>query len=279
MTWLRVSKAKPCRVCGKPDYCTVRDDGKVAHCPRTPSPRLAGDAGYVHWLDGADPAKDRYDWTKSPPPPDLPEFDERIAKLHASHANGDLFLRMEAESLGVSEESLKLLGWRRRPGEPPVASIPMRRWKVGIVGIRYRCGENGRKWAEKGSRSGLFIPAKAPRNSKGLMIFEGPTDTAAGITLGFRCIGRPQAMGCFRLTREAVAGIAPETVAIWADNDASEVGKNGASELALQIAGAARTIVVLQPPPEFKDFRKWINCGATRADVMRRVQEGLRALR
>ena len=46
--WIRVSRQNPCPICGKPDWCLVATDGSVAICPRTPSDRMAGSAGYIH---------------------------------------------------------------------------------------------------------------------------------------------------------------------------------------------------------------------------------------
>jgi hypothetical protein len=63
-------------------------------------------------------------------------------------------------------------------------------------------------------------------------------------------------------------------VVIWADNDSSRVGFNGAGELARIVfeSGWRGRLDVVQPPPDVKDFRKWVNCGATRQDVLARVE-------
>ncbi len=54
--WVRVADAGVrCPVCGKPDWCLVDatspDDPAAAICPRTPSDRDFGDAGYLHIFD------------------------------------------------------------------------------------------------------------------------------------------------------------------------------------------------------------------------------------
>ncbi len=56
--WTRVSEAGiSCPVCGKPDWCLVSaddpNDPAAAICPRTPSARNLGDAGYLHVLAGS----------------------------------------------------------------------------------------------------------------------------------------------------------------------------------------------------------------------------------
>jgi hypothetical protein len=49
--WVRVNKRNPCPICGKPAWCLISPDGKAAICARTPSDKLAGNAGWLHKLD------------------------------------------------------------------------------------------------------------------------------------------------------------------------------------------------------------------------------------
>ena len=46
--WVHVSEKRPCPICGKPDWCLIAKDGGAAICPRTPSGKQAGEAGYWH---------------------------------------------------------------------------------------------------------------------------------------------------------------------------------------------------------------------------------------
>jgi hypothetical protein len=46
----RVTGANRCPVCGRPDRCIVALNGTMAICPRTPSERSAGEAGFLHRL-------------------------------------------------------------------------------------------------------------------------------------------------------------------------------------------------------------------------------------
>lgn len=50
--WLRVTKAEPCFVCGKFDWCLISADGSAAICARVKSERPAGSAGWLHRHDG-----------------------------------------------------------------------------------------------------------------------------------------------------------------------------------------------------------------------------------
>ena len=58
-----------------------------------------------------------------------------------------------------------------------------------VVGIRLR-GHGGEKWAVRGSADGLFYdPAMTWTGD--IAVCEGPTDTAAALTLGLSAVGRP----------------------------------------------------------------------------------------
>ena len=51
--WVRVNKRNPCPICGKPEWCLISADGKAAICARTPSDKLAGNAGWLHKLNSS----------------------------------------------------------------------------------------------------------------------------------------------------------------------------------------------------------------------------------
>ena len=51
--WLRVSRSRPCPICGKPDWCLIvgpTDDPTAAICARVESGNRRGDAGWLHRL-------------------------------------------------------------------------------------------------------------------------------------------------------------------------------------------------------------------------------------
>ena len=51
--WQRVTKARPCPVCGKPDWCVfagLADAPQTVLCARIKSPRRIGAAGWLHRL-------------------------------------------------------------------------------------------------------------------------------------------------------------------------------------------------------------------------------------
>jgi len=58
----RVTRSRPCPVCGKPDWCLVAPDGSAAICPRVKEGALrkCGDAGYLHILTDRHNGHDRH---------------------------------------------------------------------------------------------------------------------------------------------------------------------------------------------------------------------------
>lgn len=186
-----------------------------------------------------------------------------------------------AGSLGVSTDSLRRLdiGWHAEYG---AWTFPMRGrredfdegdkkgrdFSSKIIGFRIRA-EDGAKWAQTGSKSGLFIPADircagsyAQRGP--LLIAEGPTDTAACLSLGFDAVGRPSCMGQEDAVVEALKWIRPPIVGIMADPDGP--GQKGA-ELLASILHENEFPTKLVYPPRSADVRAWVKEGATRESI------------
>jgi len=197
--WKRVTKDKPCPICGKSDWCTVSIG--VAYCMRVESDKPAkGDAGgWIHNLG---------DDVKSVPSV-IRHKKKRLTdeQLHAKwepqarrmwrNAGGDM--KRLAEQLGVSTASLNEL----RVGYGELAcrwcwSFPERNSSGLVVGISRRLVEpvNGTgKLQVPGSRRGLSYAADGNEYGGPVYIVEGGSDTAAGLTLGLSVIGRPSNVG------------------------------------------------------------------------------------
>jgi hypothetical protein len=152
MTWTRATKAFPCAVCQKEDWCSFHPNwfgGPGWSCMRTDSPRLLKNGGHWHPLG----SKPQF-VPKSPP--EAPEIDAgALMEQFRSNTRTEQIARL-ATVLGVSTDSLIATGcaW----------ATPHRAWawpmfnSAGrIVGIRLRA-EDGRKWSVRGGREGLFIP-------------------------------------------------------------------------------------------------------------------------
>jgi 5S rRNA maturation endonuclease (ribonuclease M5) len=248
----------------------IATNGSVAICPRTEagSKKFLDGSGYLHVVDPSIPMPDRKDEQGV----ELPEHNLVMSTLASKmmQACDDERLGVFSDQLGVSRASLRMLraGWS---ANSDAFSFPMYRAGQRVIGIRLR-SVHGKKWAIKGSRQGLFMPSQWPSQRRGIIVCEGPTDTAAMLTLGFNAIGRPSAMGSHALVEEAVAG---KSVCIVCDRD--EVGLASAVRLAehLRRSKACPMTGIIVPPA--KDAREWVRSGATRESVLTVVSLALKS--
>ena len=256
-TWQRVSKRRPCPICGKPDWCLVGTDGG-AICARVESPHSQGEAGWYH---PTEPGKVAVPVRREDPPPAHPagwwkSYTERCQSDGAGRLPG------LARELGVTVEALERLcaGW-----SGDAWTFPMRTPAGRILGVRLRL-LSGRKLAVRGGREGLFYPADLPEHPEGstLLICEGPTDTAAALDLGALAVGRPSCTGGVRHVVELVRKRHPGQVVVVADDDGP--GRRGAEALANTLLPYVRRVQVVTPPA--KDLRAWVCAGATRAGLL-----------
>jgi hypothetical protein len=265
----RVSRDYPCPICGRPDWCLVRDDESAAICPRVSegAVRRVGEAGWLHILS------DRVDWQPFAvrriviPTVGPRSARKDLAELAMSYRKAvgqGRFARL-ATDLGVSSESLARLGigWCETSR---AWSFPMVDASRNILGIRLRT-ETGRKFAVKGGNDGLFLPdgldGAAP-----LLIAEGPTDTAALLDLDFVAVGRPNCRGGRAIIADLIHRWRPSSVVIIADNDPGKQGMDGAQDLARRLSVVHRDVRIVTPPPYVKDARVWVRSGATRLDML-----------
>lgn len=267
--WRRTTREKPCPVCGKSDWCMVSANGAVAICPRTEvgAQKYLDGSGYLHIIDKSVPMPEKRDEVGQ----ELPEHNLVLSSLSSKMmaACGDEKVKSLADSLGVSTFSLRLLriGWS---ATSDAFSFPMFRYGQRLIGIRLR-SIGGKKWAIKGSRQGLFIPLEWPCAKKGVLICEGPTDTAAMLSLGFNAIGRPSAMGSHALIDEVVCG---RPVCIISDSD--NVGIDSARKLAHHLRSKSCQKVGIIVPPA-KDAREWKRSGVTKEEVSSVILRSLAA--
>jgi hypothetical protein len=156
-----------------------------------------------------------------------------------------------AMSLGLDTDCLRSLGcaWTGKAW-----AFPMKNAEARIIGIRLR-DDQGRKWAVTGSKQGLFIPEGEPKDV--LYILEGPTDTAAALTLGLHAIGRPSCMGCEEMAKAYVRRHRVRRIVIVTDNDAP--GLRGAERLK-----ASMPVLNCTYSPPCKDLREFVLRGGSR---------------
>jgi hypothetical protein len=174
--------------------------------------------------------------------------------------------------LGVGLNSLLEIGVAWAPGKLLAQfmpwhsrgswAFPMRSGGGDIVGIRLRTNE-GEKIAVKGSRDGLFIPQARPQRTA--WIVEGPTDTAACLSIGVFGLGRPNCRGAIAHTQVSINRLRIERAVIVGEPDApkwegdASPGMEGAKRLATELQIPVATMVL-----PAKDMRKFVQLGGTR---------------
>lgn len=263
---MRVSKQHPCPICQKPNWCLIFKD--VALCMRVSSPRSytfknSGETGYFHKVGEL-----RGPTTSVEKP--RPEPVINVGKLMqewTAHTE-PIWLIKFAANLGVSPLSLMSLGcaWA---GEHNAWAFPMRDGYGNMIGVRLR-SEEGAKWTVRGTHQGIFIQTCPEKGGLTALICEGPTDTAAALTLGYFGLGRPSNCGGLPHLKATLRRLKIPRAAIIADNDeryrerngdweAHSPGMDGATSLAQHLM--VPSCIIALPA---KDLREFVRLGGTR---------------
>lgn len=258
-TWKHVTREAPCPICGKADWCIVSADGDAVVCYRVESQKAAKGGGWLHILrerpKNMPPPKRR---AASPPPRD---FDAAAYHARLRESWDHVWLDGLSLSIGASMEAIERLepAWDARH---QAFAFPMRDGDGRIVGIRLR-NQEGRKWAVSGSKAGLFYPADLELGEfRDIVVLEGPTDTAAALTLGLPAVGRPSCNSGEEDLRRLVSRLGVRQVTIVADHDEAKSRANDSSYWRPGTIGAAKLAQDLKrmyrivTPPD-KDFRQW----------------------
>lgn len=260
--WIRVTKRKRCPICEHADWCLISPDGAAVICMRVPSGREKrlkdGTIGNIHRIGDAKPEREYIPPTAAEVNLDVPA----ILRRYSMDTTPALMAEFAA-SLGVAASALERLGavWSRRHN---AWAFPMRDATGRAVGVRLRTID-GKKWAIRGSHSGLFLSATFEGDFFGgagpIFVCEGPTDTAAMLTLGLDAIGRPSCSSCGDMVKTLLAEERREVVIV---QDRDVPGQRGAAQLAIDLRRPCKIIT----PMKGKDAREWVKLGATRALVL-----------
>lgn len=285
--WQRVTKAQPCPICGKPDWCSLALDGKVVYCMRVESNEKsrAQVGGWIHPLDDT-LQQSIASTTRSKTRPNDTVLNVEWAPVARNAARNTLRIKKLSVELGVTQEALERLtvGYTTIKGTW-CYTFPEKNALNQIVGINLRM-ESGKKLMVTGCRRGLYY-ANDWRNGNGtIYIVEGGSDTAAMLSMGLRAVGRPQCMPgrkCMNdLTRLLMTSSGPICVMGERDRKAHEdlperarsqhkpsckgcaqcwPGRHGAKETAEKLRHRLRRRKVRWslPPGQAKDVRAWLN--------------------
>ncbi len=247
----RVSKQKLCPVCGKHDWCLLKEDESAAICARIESIQPAKNGvGWWHQIIGRDREQTRWRSVSQQPKQSQRDIDW-MSLSKRQFQDGENRLPSLSRFLGVSLQSLRQL----RAGfsnERNAYSFPMRNHCGDVVGIRYRT--SNAKFSESGSREGLFYkPSQLTRNY--LVIVEGASDSAACMTIGFpSVIGRANCVGNTEQIVSLVRRLSPKQVVVIPDND--KVGIAGATALISSLTASSVQCITL--PDGIKDVRQCV---------------------
>jgi hypothetical protein len=209
-----------------------------------------GAIGWYHWL------KDPLPQFKPQPKRERPEIQVRDLLNYWRDKGCMSGPKTEslARNLGVTYSSLEMIGavWSE---DYRAWAFPMRGGDGEYSGIRLR-SDSGKKWAVLGSKEGVFYAFGFP-NSGQLFVVEGPTDTAAAMTIGLNCVGRPGCYGGVEEIRIIVRNEKYRSVVIVADSD--DVGRRGAK--LLHDALSVHRVLLTLP---CKDMRQFVQSGGTK---------------
>lgn len=259
--WIRVSRAEPCPVCGKPDNCTVSSDGAVVWCGRVSEGSIRENAGgqYLHRL--TDTWRPRVACTATKPRAlsRAQDYSGLAARLSSEGFEGRTRL---AELLGLKESALARLnvGWDRWA---ETWSFPELDAVGRVIGINVR-HLNGDKKRLPGGKAGLTYADDWNAGDGLIVLVEGGSDTAALIGIGVNAVGRPSNLGGVDLLAELLDGVpASREIVVLGERDEKDDGKwpgrDGAVRTAERLSEELeRPIGWSLPPDNAKDARAWL---------------------
>jgi hypothetical protein len=270
-SWIEATRARPCPVCGKPDWCTTTADGGTIHCRRgADRPAPPGFRRKDTASDGAarfvrigqsdslafDPAIYRVPVTVQPvrKAPARPWADEAAEYAAAARDRLDLL----ADHLGVRLDVLEAMGvgWTGKAW-----SFPYRDGDGQVVGIATRLPDDKKRAVRSSSTGLLYAPDRWSQGDGPVYVVEGASDTAALTGLGLAAVGRPSNTGgaahLARLLREWPAHRGIVVVGERDEKpDGAWPGRDGAVSVAEKLAALlCRDILWTLPPEGVKDSR------------------------
>ncbi len=261
--WKRVSKRHPCPICDHPDWCTVSEN--VACCMRVESPKPAKNGGWIHRLNGEAVTEwERVPVARKPMRTDLELDDIWRPRVMRWRDQGRSEVGRLALSLGVSVSALQAIqtGW-----DGKAWTFPERNGAALIVGVSRRF-EDGSKRCAVGSRRGLTYAAVWDAGP--VLIVEGASDVAAGMTLGLATVGRLSNRGGLGMLVALFGHHFDRELIVIGERDQKDPralkpgqdpwpGWNGAKAIAAGLGKKLGRIVSARLlPDEAKDLRAWL---------------------
>jgi hypothetical protein len=264
----------PCTICGNTDWCTFGDRAQL--CQRVESDKPHPKGGWWHFYDQGK-SNLKVTIPKARVAPKELDAEDLMESIYNAPGNSREVIFKLADELGVNQPSLINIRCAFFPKYAAYA-FPMSDGDGKNIGIRLR-NNSGEKWAVTGSRQGIFLPTFETED-KIAFLPEGPTDTAALLTMGLYAIGRPTCTGGNDLIAQALKRLGIRKAVIVADND--ELKQLGPRQGRPGIEGALKLkkelglpSVIWIPPAPIKDARAFLKAGGTKemilADIKNKV--------
>jgi hypothetical protein len=173
-----------------------------------------------------------------------------------------------AQSLGVSVAALKALhtGW-----DGKAWTFPEKNGDGLVIGVTRRFLDGAKRCAV-GSRRGLTYYQGWRLLDGPVLIVEGASDVAAGLTMCIPTIGRPSNVGGLPMLIRLLRG-SKRNIVVIGERDKKENGQwpgmEGAKKTAMGLGkGLRRSIGAKLMPDGAKDMRGWLNgCGLSAAET------------
>lgn len=277
--WIRVTRSQPCPVCDGTTWCTVSGDGAVIHCMRAQSERALESGGWLHKSEGTKVIA-FLERKREPEKRPVIRWGVEAQRMYEASKASSTRLAL-ARELGVTVESLELLGVGWGADREEFASFPMRDMRQRVCGIvrRYK---DGAKKTMKWSRCGLFHAENYLDFGGPILVAEGGSDVAALMSMNLCGVGRPSNTGgipcliSLLFRQDAMK----RTVIVLAERDEKPdrrgkrdwcpahchgcgvcfPGLAGAMETASKLKDALGKNVSFRFPPDgAKDVRAWVN--------------------
>lgn len=249
----RVNKLQPCKICGKPDWCMYigdnYDDAMVWICPRTPSDRVLGNAGYLHYLDG----RPVIVTTRASRQERLSEHELQLLREKYTTTRDQLVQLSMALRIPVQGLIEIGAGYSHDHSAYTFPVYVMGDAGRQLAGISLR-HHDGKKTMVRGSRTGLFMGALQDK-PECLYITEGATDTSVLACYGFPVVGRNGCHAGFVDCARLIACKRPSRIVIIADVD--QPGLSAAFALQRYVLEYNRCRANVVVPPVGKDVREY----------------------
>ncbi len=271
--WVRVTRRHPCPICGKPDWCMKTADGLVVLCMRTESdhPCRGECGGWIHKIGAVGgTVKPSTIYAKELEDEHMPGTSVGFLLEEWKRNTLSITLASFARDLGVTRASLERLGCVWNAGLCCWA-FPMLDANGTPIGIRLR--SKVRKYSITGSRSGLFFDPAAKPGRACAWLTEGPTDTAALMSIAPRSlvIGRSDLLSGWNMLKKALVRLKVNCLNICVDDEGELAGRTDDPGR----AGSRRLAKYLGLPCKFvrtpghKDIRDFVKSGGTMGELAR----------